>query len=377
MTARRGRRGQGTIYRRTDGKWQGQLDLGFVGGRRKRQTFTAANQDDVVAKLQAAAHAVRRGAALPPERQTFGQFLAKWKLAARPGIAERTYVGYCALLAHAERLLGAMPLVKVGPADLMRVYEERRRAGAKPMTVLHLHRAVFRCLRDAERWDDVSRNVAHLVVPPRVPRREMRAMTAQEARVLISAARGDRLEALIVVALATGARRGELLGLTWRDVDADQGTLAIRGSLLSTSDGPKIVEPKTRRSRRRVEIEPRVVAALRRHRAAQEMERRVASDAWVNLDLVFSRPDGRPVDPHHVTARWFPRLLAKACLPRMRFHDLRHTYASIALASGIHPKIVQETLGHATVAITLDLYSHVVPTLQREASRAVGDALFG
>jgi integrase len=139
------------------------------------------------------------------------------------------------------------------------------------------------------------------------------------------------------------------------------------------------MEPKTPRSRRVIEVEPRVAMVLRRHRAAQEMERRVAGPVWDGRipDLVFTTPTGRPIDGRTLIKTWFRPLLAKAGLPPIRIHDLRHSYASIALTRGVHPKVVQEALGHSTIAVTLDLYSHVVPSLQREAAREMGAALFG
>jgi integrase len=137
------------------------------------------------------------------------------------------------------------------------------------------------------------------------------------------------------------------------------------------------MEVKTRRSRRVIDVEPRIVAYLRRHHAAQEMEHRVAGEAWAGDDLVFANPTGLPIDGRDLIRKWFRPLLRKAGLPPIRIHDLRHSYASIALAQGVHPKVVQEALGHSTIAVTLDLYSHVVPSLQRDAARTMGTALFG
>jgi integrase len=166
------------------------------------------------------------------------------------------------------------------------------------MSILHLHRALFRGFRFAERWGDVARNVVALVDAPKITRAEMRCLNADEARSLLAVAQGDRLKPFLVLALSTGMRSGELLGLTWRAVDLDRGAVSVVASLQPTPDGLALMEVKTRRSRRVIDVEPRVVAALRRHRAAQEMERRVAGDAWEALvpDLVFAMPTGAPVD---------------------------------------------------------------------------------
>ncbi len=197
-------------------------------------------------------------------------------------------------------------------------------------------------------------------------------------RALLKVAEGDRLEALLIVALSTGMRSGEMLGLQWKAIDLDRGRIGVVASLQpNLAHELVLMEPKTPRSRRAIDIEPRVVLALRRHRAAQAMERRVAGVAWVDNDLVFTAPTGAPIDGRALIRAWFRPLLAKAGLPSIRIHDLRHSYASIALARGVHPKVVQEALGHSTIAVTLDLYSHVVPSLQREAAKEMGAALFG
>jgi integrase len=369
--------GEGSIYQRPDGRWVAMLDMGIIAGRRRRRAFYGSTQAEAVAKLNAVAHAARQGVPVPLERQTFGAFAERWLRVVEPSLREPTFRRYTSLLAHAMRVLGRTSLSKLAPADLQRLYDERRKAGAAPRTILHIHRVIHRALRDAERWGDVARNVARLVDPPRVSRRELRTLTADEARQLMRAAEGDRLEAVVVLALTTGMRMGELLGLTWRALDLERGAVRVQASLQRTAAGLALVEPKTARSRRQIEIEPRVVAALRRHRAEQLQERLAAGPLWVDGDFVFATPLGAPIDGRELLRAWFRPLLLRAGLPPIRFHDLRHSYASIALARGLHPKVVQEAMGHSTIAVTMDLYSHVVPSLQREAAREMGAALFG
>lgn len=366
--------GEGSIGQLRDGRW---LARASFDGRRK--AFYGKTRAEVAKKLSAAIESHRAGLPTPNERQTFAQFVEKWIASVSPTLRDKTARNYALLLRHhAVPHIGTIPLTKLQPADLIRIYEQRRKAGAAPRSILHLHRAVFRALRFAERWGDVTRNVAALVDAPRVSRTKMRALSAEEARRLLDVAKGDRLEAFLVLALSTGMRSGELLGLTWRAVDLDRGAISVVASLQPTATGLELLDTKTNRSRRVIEIEPRVVAALRRHRAAQEMERRVAGDAWTgHVGLVFTTPSGEPVDGRVLIRKWFRPLLKKAELPPVRIHDLRHSYASIALARGVHPKVVQEALGHSTIAVTLDLYSHVVPSLQREAAKEMGAALFG
>ncbi len=367
--------GEGSIGLLKNGRW---LARTYFDGRRK--AYYGKTRAEVAKKLAVAIKSHGDGLPAPNDKQTFAQFVEKWVEAITPTVRPRTAYNYALLLRHhAVPVLGRIPLTKIQPGDIVHVYEQRRRAGAAPMSILHLHRALFRAFRFAERWGDVARNVVALVDAPKVIRSEMHCLTAEEARTLLATVQGDRLEALLVLALSTGMRSGELLGLTWRAVDLDRGSISVVASLQPTPGGLALMEVKTRRSRRVIDVEPRVAASLRRHRAAQEMERRVAGDAWESHvpDLVFATFQGRPLDGRELIRKWFRPLLKRAGLPAIRIHDLRHSYASIALARGVHPKVVQEALGHSTIAVTLDLYSHVVPSLQREAAKEMGTALFG
>jgi integrase len=199
----------------------------------------------------------------------------------------------------------------------------------------------------------------------------MTTLVPEDARRLLDAASGDRLEALYVLALTTGLREGELLGLKWRDVRLEERALEIRGSLQRVSAGLVVVEPKTKQSRRRVGLTDAALVALRRHRVRQAEERLSLGAAWPNSDLVFTDEVGGPIDATKLLRNSFVPLLKTAGLGAMRFHDLRHTAATLLLGRGIHPKIVSEMLGHSQVGITLDLYSHVTPTMQREATAAM------
>jgi integrase len=213
----------------------------------------------------------------------------------------------------------------------------------------------------------VARNVTALVDPPRVARREMHRLSPQQVRAILTAATGDRLEALWIVAITTGMRQGELLGLRWRDVDLDGRAVSVRASLERIAGGLAFADPKTAHSRRRVSLTDVAIAALRRHRAVQLQDRLAAGSEWVDSDVVFATHAGRPLHASFVLGA-FRAMCVRAGVPRIRFHDLRHTAATLLLGRGVHPKIVSEMLGHSTIAITLDLYSHVTPTMQRDAA---------
>ncbi len=201
-------------------------------------------------------------------------------------------------------------------------------------------------------------------------------MSQEQARILLAAARGDRLEALYVLAVSAGLRQGELLGLRWRDVDMERGTLSVRRQLTrSKEDGLRFTEPKSKKSRRSIRLAGRATEALRRHRSAQNKERLRLGTLWKDQDLVFANRTGAPLDVGNLTNYSFRPLLERAELPRIRFHDLRHTCATLLLSRNVNPKIVQEMLGHANISETMDTYSHVLPSMQETAVSAMEEAL--
>ncbi len=243
---------------------------------------------------------------------------------------------------------------------------ERGGAGARTRQLAHavLHRA----LNQAVKWDLIPRNLASHVARPRVPRREGTAPSAEDVRKLLKAGKGDPFEALYVVAATTGLRQGELFGLKWKDIDLRRRTLAVQRTITDVDGRIEIASPKSAKGRRRVELPELTVRALRAHRA--RLSATPHGEAWV-----FSNPRGGPMRKSNFTVRsWWP-LREKAGLEHLRFHDLRHGAATLLLSAGVHPKVVQERLGHATVAITLDTYSHVLEGLQRDAADKVDELL--
>jgi len=229
-------------------------------------------------------------------------------------------------------------------------------------------------LNRALKWGLVSRNVAALTDAPRAEAKDVTVLTPDQARSLLEAARGNRLEALFTVALALGLRRGEALGIRWQDIDVDAGTLQVRQQLQRIGGKLELVEPKTRKARRTVALPSIAVAALRAHRARQNAERLALGEAWVDSGLVFTSEIGTPLDPDNLKRSWYA-LRERAKLKTLRFHDLRHACATLLLAQGVHPRVVMETLGHSQIGVTMNVYSHVLPMLQREAADALDAAL--
>lgn len=236
-------------------------------------------------------------------------------------------------------------------------------------------RAILRrALNQALKWGLVTKNAAALTDAPRLERGEMHAFTPAQARAFLDAVKNNRLEALYSVALALGLRQGEALGLRWRDIDLDSGELWVRMSLQwLPGEAPRLVEPKTRQSRRTLPLTPDLIAHLRTHRTRQRRERLAAGERWQGEEwgLVFPNTIGGPLSKHTLIQQ-YKKHLKNAGLPNLRFHDLRHSCASLLVAQGVHPRVVMEILGHSTITLTMNTYSHVLPQAQRDAVILMG-----
>ena len=272
--------------------------------------------------------------------------------------------------------LGRIPLAKLAPADVQQFLNAKLDSGLSPRRVQYLHAVLRRALVMAERWGLVSRNVAKLVDPPRVPRHEIEPLTPEQARRLIEAAAEDRLRALWVTALATGLRQGELLALRWEDVDLDgRKTLRVRHTLARVDGKLELLQPKTDRSRRSVSLPEVVVTALRAHRTRQRMERLVAGSRWQDTGHVFATTIGTPIEAARVT-RSFALALERAGLAHIRFHDLRHAAATFLLAQGFTLEDVKNLLGHSSIVLTSNTYGHVLEQRHHQVARGM-DAVLG
>lgn len=365
--------GEGAVYRRRDGRWEGRVSLGD-GGRR---SLFGKTQREVLDKLRALEREQERGLPLAIGHGSVGEFLAGWLESSRPRVRLRTWIRYEQLARVHTAAMAKLPLAKLGPQHLERLYAMCLRAGAAPMTVRHLHALLHKAMDQAEKWGLVARNVVTLVSPPRATHQEMRTLNEEQTRAFLAAVSGDRLSSLYLLAVTTGMRQGEILALRWRDVDLDHTSVQIQQTIQSLpGSGYIFTSPKTVKSRRKVELTNTMIGALRQHRTRQIEERFAAAGGWHELDLVFTNEVGLPIRADRL--RWnFQRTLVRANLPRIRFHDLRHTAATLLLGRGVHPKIVSEMLGHSTIAITLDTYSHVTPTMQRAAAAAMDVVLGG
>lgn len=387
----RSRRGDGSVYQRKDGKWVGEATVGRrADGARDRRFVYADTREEAQEKLRKLLHERDRGLLADPAKQTVGEFLSSWlQDVAKPTVRPRTYDCYSDIVEHhIKPALGGVRLSKLSPQHLQRFYREKQEAGLT-RTVRLCHAVLHRALGQAAKWGLIPRNPADLVDPPKVPKKEFRPLSPEEAQRFLAAAEGGRFYALYVLAVTCGLRQGELLGLKWEDLDLERGVLQVRHQLQWVrAEGeerkgkkraePKwvLTEPKSAKSRRVVTLPAVAVAALKRHKARQTEERLRLGEVWQDLGFVFTTPIGTPQDASNLLKHSFYPLLEKAGVPRIRFHDLRHTCATVLLAQGVHPKLVQEQLGHSQISLTLDTYSHVIPEMKREVAAKM-DALFG
>jgi integrase len=319
------------------------------------------------------------GGFLPNTRLRVSEYLEQWlqdyAVGAVGQTTLRTYQDIVRL--HFVPAFGLVPLPKLTPHSIQKFYSQKLQEGLSSTTVNKIHRVLREALGHAVRWGLISRNPATMVDPPRPRKVEMLVWDDEQIRLFLAEAkRSSPYHGLYLTALLTGMRQGELLGLRWQDVDLTVGVASVRQTLYRLGGQLIIKEPKTPKSRRQVALSPIVVEELRQLREKQTEHRQQLGDAYMDYNLVFCQEDGKPLHAHNIVQRDFRRISDRAGLRRIRFHDLRHCHATLLLHLGVHPKIVQERLGHANISMTLDTYSHVVPGMQEQAIRALEARLF-
>ena len=374
--------GEGSITRRKDGLWRAQIRLGIrPDGRPDRRDIYGKTRKEVADKLAELRRRRDDGTLAEPaaEQQTVGEFLTTWLAASKSTVRLRTWERYGELVRlHLVPALGRTRLGALRPDQLQRLYAAKLDTGLSPRTVRYLHATLHRALNQAAKWGLLARNPATVVDPPALPQPELRALSPAEVARLLETAReaGDPLAPLWAVAFYSGCREGELLGLSWGDVDLERGRLTIRRTLIRATGGvPLFGQPKTRRSRRTITIPSSAVAILCALRGRQDDQRAQVGEAYHTHGLVFCSRTGTPLLPRNVIRR-FKAALARAGLPTtVRFHDLRHAHATTLLAAGVHPKVASERLGHSSVMLTLDTYSHAVEGLDEDAAEKLQQEL--
>ena len=366
------------IAGKTGTSWAGIVDLppDPVTGKRRQKRVTAKTRRECEEKIRALLDQVDDGEAVGHEKLTLAEFAAQWLEAVEPSLRPSTFRRYADMLrVHILPQLGTRQLAKLTPADLQRFYANRLAYGLSATSVHHLHVMLHRVLKQAERWGMVSRNVGSMVDAPRRTFPEITTWNLEQVNRFFAVSDRHDLAALWRLALLTGMRRGELLGLKWEDLDLDRGTLAVRRTLSRGKEGRwELGQPKTAAGRRSIALPASCVSSLRKHRARQNEERLRLGELWEDHGFVFTNRTGNMLHVNSLSQA-FGKLTADSGLPVIRFHDLRHTSATLLLAQGVHPKIVQERLGHADITMTLNRYSHVTPDMQRMAADTLDAAL--
>ncbi len=374
--SRRGR-GEGGIYKReSDGRWVGVLDLGWIDGKRRRRVVYGPTRAEVVEKLRTLANQQRRGVNLAAPTRTISTWLDEWltQIKAHDGTRPSTLARYEQVVeTHLKPGIGRIRLDRLTPSDVQ-AFLARRRESVAAGTVGKIHAVLRAALSDAERMDLVARNVAKSVRVPSGPVSERRVLTPDEAKQFLTLVAGDRFGAVFVIALTLGLRRGELLGLRWTDFDTEHSTLRVERAIQRSGGELRIVEPKTRRSRRLLPLPELAVTALEKRRVRQARERLRAGPAWQDHGFIFTTTIGTPLEPRNLNRR-FDELRDEAGLPDLRLHDLRHACATFLLASGVEPRTVMEILGHSTYRLTMDLYGHALPERMTAAAAVIDQLL--
>jgi integrase len=374
---------KGSLIERGPGRWAIILDAHDpkTGKRRRRwHTFHGTKREAQIERARLIAGRAD-GTYIDPTRITVAAFLDRWLEHMRGQVSPRSHERYAELARkNIVPLLGTVALVKLQPAMISQAYAKalasgRRdgQGGLSPRTVTHMHRVLRQALQQAIGWQMLARNPADLVKPPRIERQQMRTLDADGTIELIEAARDTNLFMPIALAVLCGLRRGEVVALRWRSIDLERGQLSVVASAEQTEEGVREKETKTGKSRT-VALPALLMDELRAHRHRQAQELLKLGVRLTDEHHVVTREDGEPLQPRSLTHA-FGKFLARRGLQQIRLHDLRHTHATHMLAAGVHPKIAQERLGHSSVSVTIDLYSHVLPGMQAEAVNRVDAVL--
>jgi len=368
--------GEGGIWERKDGRYAGSVELGWDATGRKRRYVYGRTKTEVADKLERLRRLGPMSTRRPP---TVKEWLATWMQSARVRrLRPSTLRGYQSLIdTHITPRLGKVRLDRLTPEQIEAAWADMLGTGLAPATVLYAHRVLSRSLRVAEQRHHILSNPAKLVDAPSVQRDEIEPYTREQARKILAAARGRRNAARWSVALAIGLRQGEALGLRWADVDLESGRLTVRRALQrQKGKGLVLVDVKTKASERVILLPASLLAEIKAHRAEQLAERIHAGSAWVDHDLVFAQPIGRPIDSRRDWQDWRD-LIADADVPTRRLHDARHTAATLMLLQGVDVKVVQQILGHSSSTLTRDTYQHVVPEIATDAAARIDEGLWG
>jgi integrase len=352
------------------------VDIGYdEKGKRKQKWFSGYNSKKEAEKdLARILHEINEGTFVEPSKEKFKTFLENWLEIKKNNIRPSTYTNYSNYIYnHIIPNLGNLELAKIKPMHLEKFYAKCAEK-LSPTTISKMHKLISSIFNYAVRHGYISKNPCHLVDAPKKGASKIRTWNEEQVQKFLECAKKSRYYIAFLLAITTGMRRGEILGLRWSDIDFEKKTISINQVL--SNDGKMFQEPKTEYSKRLIALPDITVRELKRHRKRILHEKFRAGGCYIDLDLVVCTSLGNRVHPMSLQRMWWDYIEASG-VPRIRFHDLRHTHATLMLKQGVHPKIVSERLGHSSVTITLDTYSHVLPGLQELAAQHFEEMVFG
>lgn len=373
MGKRRGH-DEGGVTRRKDGRWA----ASFYDETMKRRFVYGRTKQEALEKLRKVRHEYEQGTLVDGSKVKLGAYLEQWlEEIKRPKLRISSYEKYKKTLRlYIIPALGEVQLQKLTPQHVQALYTKMGKARKSPKTIQAVHGLLHNALDHAVSWDLVARNVVDRVKAPPLEKKEPQPLDADQARRLLEAARGHRLEMLLTLALVTGMRRGELLALRWSNVDFVAGVLMVRRTVdFIAHYGYVETRPKTKKGYRKIVLPSFMIERLQLYRVAQSEQRVKMGDRWYDLDLVVCGLEGNYLNPRYLL-KLFDKVLKQAGLPHMRFHDLRHSVVTLLLAMGVDPRSIQEFVGHEDIETTLGIYGHVLPSMQRGIAEKLDD-LFG
>jgi integrase len=342
-----------------------------VTGKRRQKRISAPTKKEVETEQARLLSGIAAGgyAEADAKKITVDKYLGEWLLHVAPTLRPASRGRYAEVIKlHIGPVLGRVLLAKLTPLDVQRLYADRLAGGLSPTTVSLIHNMLHKALKQAVRWGLLTRNVTEMVEPPSRARSQYTVWTGEQVRTFLAAADRDEYAALWRLAVYTGMRRGEMLGLQWADVDFERAVLSVKRTYSrGTDDKFELGQTKTASGRRQITLPSNLVGTLRAHRIKQLEDRLQMGEDYQDKGFVFANAIGEPVHPNTLAGH-FSALIAAVELPRIRIHDLRHGHATLLMEDGVHPKVVSERLGHSNIKMTIDLYSHVTPTMQRQVS---------
>ena len=370
MAKKRGQN-EGTIYKRMDGTWSAQVSI-----QGRRLTKYTKTQSEARTWLRTTINQVDNGITFLGAQMELGKYLEQWLVTVKTSVRPKTYEQYKQIVtSHIVPILGRIKLKDMRLDHVQSLYNNKLKSGTSNRTVRMIHAVLHRSLNQALQMGIISRNPSDAVMKPKLIKKEMKTLTDAQVQTLLLAARGTRNEVLYQLAVTTGLREGELLGLKWADLDWITRHVKVQRQLQWLSgQGLVFSEPKSAAGRRVIVLGTATIEKLREHYQRQQWERLAAGDRWVENDLIFPTTIGTPSNWRSLV-RSFKKLLHTSNLPNIRFHDLRHTAATLMLQQGIHPKVVQERLVHSQISLTLGTYSHVLPNMQEEAAEKIDELI--